>query len=327
MSKMILPVCLLIVWLSACDNTLNLSAPWKDIPIVYGVLSPADTAHYVRIEKAFLDPNRSALEVARIPDSLYYTSLDASIVHINTGTRYTLVPVDGAAEGYPRQDGIFATSPNILYKLAAPQGSIRSGDRYRIEIQRSGQLPLVTAETVVVGAPNIVQPTPGGNVRFVYNNVFRIIWQHGSGAAFYDVRLTVSYEEYHVSEPDIRSEESVEWQLGSSITDNTAEVMGIAFYEFLNGHIESDPMVRRAITDIAIQVRSGGAEIHEFRRVQQANVGITSAGGDIPQYTNLSEGIGLFSSSNRHLRSGLILHPESRDSLIMGSITKHLNFL
>ena len=58
--------------LSACSNDFEVTAPWKDIPVVYAILSPQDTAHYIRIEKAFIDPDKSALEIARIPDSLYY---------------------------------------------------------------------------------------------------------------------------------------------------------------------------------------------------------------------------------------------------------------
>ena len=61
-----------VLFFSSCDNELKLLDEWKDIPVVYGVLSPNDTAHYIRVEKAFLDPEKSAFEVARIADSLYY---------------------------------------------------------------------------------------------------------------------------------------------------------------------------------------------------------------------------------------------------------------
>jgi hypothetical protein len=85
--------------------------------------------------------------------------------------------------------------------------------------------------------------------------------------------------------------------------------------------------MRRIFKGIDLQVRAGGLELYEFQRVQLANTGITSAGGDIPQYTNLSEGVGIFSSSNRHIRTDLELHEASLDSLRTGSLTKHLNFL
>lgn len=52
------------VLLSTCSNEFEIAAPWKSIPVIYAMLSPKDTAHYVRIEKAFLDPTVSALVVA-----------------------------------------------------------------------------------------------------------------------------------------------------------------------------------------------------------------------------------------------------------------------
>jgi hypothetical protein len=94
----------------------------------------------------------------------------------------------------------------------------------------------------------------------------------------------------------------------------------------MRGALVEDGALRRILKTIDVQVRAGGIEMYEFQRVQLANSGITSAGGDIPQYTNLSEGVGVFSSSNRTTQLGLTLHEDSRDSLILGSITKGLNF-
>ena len=60
---------------SACDNEIDLVAEWKSIPVVYGLINVQDTAHYLRIEKAFLDPSVGAPTLAQIPDSLYYDNI------------------------------------------------------------------------------------------------------------------------------------------------------------------------------------------------------------------------------------------------------------
>ncbi|MBK8555265.1 MAG: hypothetical protein IPL65_05590 [Lewinellaceae bacterium] len=67
--------------LSTCSNDFEITAPWKSYPVVYAFLSAQDTAHYVRIEKAFLSPDKSALAVAQIADSLYYP-VDAINVYL-----------------------------------------------------------------------------------------------------------------------------------------------------------------------------------------------------------------------------------------------------
>ena len=53
--------------LTACSNDLEVAAPWKDIPVVWGMISRSDTAHYVRVEKAFLDPAVPAGTIAISP--------------------------------------------------------------------------------------------------------------------------------------------------------------------------------------------------------------------------------------------------------------------
>jgi hypothetical protein len=311
---------------SSCDNELELTAPWKDIPVIYGIISPADTAHYVRIEKAYLDPARSALEIARIPDSLYYDQVQAVLVNISNGLRVTLEEIDGTDDGYPREDGLFATTPNILYKVLAVDANLVSGQRYRLEVTRSDQLPDVTAETTIVAQPSIVRPQAGERIRFPSNGVYRVLWSAAEGAAFYEVILMIKYDEYHIPNP-LELEHKVEtWKVGGVVTTNELEIPGIEFYEFLRATLEVNSSLQRVFNGIDLQVRAGGTELYEFQRVQLANIGITSAGGDIPQYTNLSEGVGIFSSSNRHVRPNLQLHEDSLDSLRSGSITKLLNF-
>lgn len=61
--------------LGACSTDINVNAPWKEETIVTGLIDPNDTVHYLRIHKAFLDPNRNALVVAQIRDSLYHDVL------------------------------------------------------------------------------------------------------------------------------------------------------------------------------------------------------------------------------------------------------------
>ena len=103
----------------ACNNDFNPVSGYKDIPVVYGFLSPTDTATYLRVEKAFVDAAKSPNEIAQIPDSLYYKDVTVTLVRTRDNARFILRQVDGTKEGYPRQSGIFATSPNFLYKISS----------------------------------------------------------------------------------------------------------------------------------------------------------------------------------------------------------------
>jgi hypothetical protein len=311
---------------AGCSNDLNVTAPWKDIPIVYGILSPLDTAHYIRIEKAFLDPETSALEIARIPDSLYYKNLDVSIFDISSGVRIQMVEVDGIQDGYVRDEGVFAEVPNILYKADAKDLDLTAANAYRLEINRSERLPLVTSEIEIVSRVAMVRPLPDAELRFPYESLFKVIWRKVDNAFFYDVSLIIHYNEWTMGDPGSIEKRDIQWNLARNISADRVEVLGISFYEFLGAELEVEPTLLRSLIDVDVIIRSGGRELFEFRRVLQANSGITSVGGDIPQYTNMSEGFGIMTSSNSTKNLELKLHSVSLDSLREGYLTKDLNF-
>lgn len=310
----------------SCDNDFDIAADWKDIPIVYGILSPQDTAHYIRIEKAFLDENTAATAIAKIPDSVYYSDLDAALIDLGANERYQLEEVNGMEEGYVRDEGVFVTDPNILYKIRASDIQLTPGTTYRLEINRSENLPLVTADIEQVAAAQIRRPAPGQELRFIYDRDFSVLWQESDNSAFYDVTLGIRYSEWEASDPDVKDSLNLDWSLGRNITLNEASVLGIEFYEFLADQLEADPTIRRRLIAIDCFVRSGGDELLEFRTIQLANTGITGAGGELPEYTNISGGLGLITSSNLDVVDNLSLNAESLDSLRTGSITGDLNF-
>ena len=316
----------LLLVLTGCDNDLDVTAPWKDIPVTYGILSPVDSAHYIRIEKAFLDPNTSAEQLARIPDSLYYENLDAAIIDISAGQRFQLEEVDATLDGYPRDEGVFAEEPNILYKVLQSDLNLKAGRVYRLEFNRGDELPLVTAEVEQVEPATIKRPVPNSEVRFNYVNDFKVLWEFADNGFFYDVSMVIHFDEGPTDEPLEWEPTSLEWQLGRNITENEAEVQGIEFYQYLASQLVADPGISRRFTGIDCYVRSGGEELYTFRTIQLANSGITGAGGELPLFTNMSEGLGLLTTSNLDAVVDLNLHPETMDSLQNGTITGDLNF-
>ena len=125
MKKIIFPILSIIALFAVpgCSEKFNIAAGYKDITVVYGYLDMLDTAHYIRIQKAFLSQDKSALVMAQTPDSSFYAHLDVKIKRysISNGTRahdtIQLNRVDLGLEGYPKQPGSFFTAPNYAYKF------------------------------------------------------------------------------------------------------------------------------------------------------------------------------------------------------------------
>ncbi len=106
---------------TGCSEKFNVAAPYKNIAVVYGLLDMTDTAHYIRIEKAFLDQNKSAITMAQTADSSFFQSINVRIERISFTGVYQdsihLNRVDLNNEGYPKQPGAFFTAPNYAYKF------------------------------------------------------------------------------------------------------------------------------------------------------------------------------------------------------------------
>lgn len=310
---------------TACDNELVVIDNWKDIPVVWGFVNASDTAHYIRVEKAFLDPNTSAFVIAQVPDSLYYQNAAVTLKRIASGETFQLTRVDGNLEGYPRKEGIFADAPNYLYKIKANEIDMVIGDEYQFSLVRNGIETPVTAETIIVPAPVIRNPSLGSQLLFRTNSTFNFDWNDIPDAGLFDIQMRFHYRE---KSPETGNEFiplSIEWTVAQGLIDSKYRMDGVEFYNSINANIEDNPQATRQIGVVDIILWSGGKELEEYITVALANTGITST-QDFPEYTNLSEGKGIFTSRNFSDNMDYGLHNQTLDSLRSGSITGHLNF-
>ena len=100
---------------------------------------------------------------------------------------------------------------------------------------------------------------------------------------------------------------------------------GEEFFTILAANIQSDPSLSRFMLGMDLKVTTGSQEIVDFLTVAQANLGITSS-GEIPNYTNLSRGRGIFASRSHFILEGLQLGNTGLDNLKNSSLTASLNF-
>ena len=319
---------ILFIVLGSCDNTLDLNANFKDIPIVYGLLSVSDENQFIRVERAFLDPEKPASEIAVIPDSIYYPSLVVSLLNVNSGESFDLREVNGNEIGFPRQEGAFAVNPNTLYTIGTEEMKLSAGESYELRIDRGEGRDLVTAETTVVDTILITQP--GARLNFDFNTNFRVRWfpkSTGSEPSVFDVSMVIHFDEVNVLDPNSEPEpKALNWSLAKSLVNETELLkVGDEFYTFLNNNLIVDGNIRRDFKGIDVIVDSGGNEILEYVRVGQANLGIT-ASQDIPFFSNLSEGRGIFSSRNRKIKVRVLLSSVAQEIVKSDPLTKDLNF-
>ncbi len=335
--KLIAPVLTLtaVLLFSTCSTDFQLESDWEDIPVVYGFLSLQDTAHYIRVEKAFLEPGGNAEAIAQEPDSLYYAEdqITVQLEKIATGQVYTLERVDGNLEGYPREEGPFAQSPNYLYKIKAEDIELEGGDRVRLIINRGDELDEVTAQTEIIEAVGPRSTSPPDQIStWPYNSFQSISWNAGPSAKLFDIRMFIRYRELDPAAPGGEVPRILEWTIQRRLlrtnddqTRFSVDLLGEDFYRFIGSAIDESVQRERIFESIELQIAAGGQELVELNRVLQANTGITSSQA-IPTYTNLSEGRGIFTSRFIATRTGIELTSMALDSLIGGIYTEDLNF-
>jgi hypothetical protein len=67
------------VLLVSCNTEVKIAGEWENLPVIYAILDPADTVHYLRVNRVFLG-NQSGYEMALHADSLIYNeTLDLKV--------------------------------------------------------------------------------------------------------------------------------------------------------------------------------------------------------------------------------------------------------
>lgn len=320
----------------ACTTDFDLEGDWKDIPNVYGFVSIQDTAHYLRIEKVFLEPGGNALDIAKIPDSLYYdeNKLTVQLEKVTSGEVFTLDRVDGTKEGYPREEGTFANTPNYLYKVKANEIDLDGSDELKLILNRGDNLDLITAETTVLGNLELNEARPPQDLTFQdYNRNLTIRWNSDEASKIFDVRFIVHYKESEEGNPNNFIDKSLTWIIEDRyVRDEASLTSSISikweqFYIFLSNNLDASLNRNRRLGELELQVTGVGEELVEFLRIAQANSGITSS-QSIPTYSNLSgDGLGIFSSRTFATRTGIAVKGIACDSLRNGVYTKNFNFI
>ena len=306
----------------SCSNDFDLVAPHVETPVIYGLLNANDTAQYIRVERTFVDKNTSANIIAQNPDSLYYEGITVSLTRVATGDTWTLTRVDGNNEGLQREEGVFATAPNFLYKIRTADMDLVTEEDYEIRIDGVFEDRTVSATTDVIEQPFLSMPQNESFIAFDRNRAVNIGWNPRGDLTIYAVTYIFSVDE---TMDGITKERILEWNVETATEKTNVEFLGLEFYSFLAGALEQNPSITRRMNRASFRLVAGNNDLKDYLRVTQANLGITSS-GEIPVFTNIENGLGIFGSRSTEIRERLGFRDTTIDSLVNSPITSALNF-
>lgn len=320
----------------ACDNSLNLFAEPKEVPVVYGLISTTDPIQYIRIEKGFLDHSIPATKLAQDADNLYYDNATATLKNERTNKEFALEKVDAVKEGYQREDGFFAKNPNFVYRFNVATNEFEPGDNIKFKLVTTDEEDPVEAEIQLLSEVSLKNPSTKNDFSFIPEMDFTIRWLSFNNAknppSVWDVDFIFRYQEADLTqeEPEWITKE-LRWKVLKNIEaeksrkDISKKIDGQEFYSFLNSNLEAIEKTQRQLLDFNVEITSGDANLLRYVDVLKANTGITSS-QPIPVYSNLSRGLGLLAARNTQVFGKFFVASSTIEMLKENELTKALNF-
>ncbi|HTB07711.1 MAG TPA: hypothetical protein VK806_12235 [Bacteroidia bacterium] len=323
---------LLVVTLLAfysCKNDLNILAPYKDIPVVYGLMDQSDSAHYIRINKAYLGPG-NAITMASNYDSINYPTgtLSVQIKEIdpsgNPLNNYTLIP----DSSIPVAPGTFSYPKQVLYKIKAV---FNQANTYNLTITNKKTGKTVTGSTGLLpdisftGTSNEIITDPQFSPSYgTYPT--SITWNSNGIAPIYQFTIRFFYTETNGSNVTSKYADWVFAPITS--TSGAGFPMQVSYFlsdflQFLKGTIAVNPVITRTADSLHFIFTMGSSDLNTYIELSQPSLGIDQ---NTPSFSDVTNGIGLFTARHVSTYSKTSFSGRTIDSLRLSPTTAPLNF-
>ena len=312
MNKFLIVIGLSIsVIFTSCETDIDVNADYQDITVVYGVINPQDTTHYLKINKAFLGET-SALDLAANSDNFTYAADEISVVVEEYNGSNNLVKTHSVVRTVneiPKDPGTFDNSTNVLYKFVEP--NINRYNKYRLHIINSKENKEVSAETKIV-KPITVSTPKGAKFQFRNGSVSTgnfisktIQASTGEDVGRVEARIVLNYVEHPLSiTGKLPVYKKVVMPLGEQFTTTSLgnellewELEGETFFENIRASVApittADSLSHRELANITMEFSVAGTELHTYMVVAAPS---SSVNQDKPDYTNIDNGVGIFSA-------------------------------
>ena len=338
-AKRLLLLLPLFALLSSCSEDFKVDAPYRPITVIYGLMNTADTAHYIRIQKAFLDENISALVMAKDVDSNFYSSITVKLREINGASvvTETLNRVDLNAEGYKKDTGVFFDAPNYAYKT---KRFLDPNNLYRLVVTNTATGEVDSAETRIISNDKSVFL-----VYDFYDSYYKLKFPAVIETNEYSLSLKVPpnaqiFEgiiRFHWANKNdvsgVQTDDSTDWSFnikeksGDALTLSTRE---LSFYSLLRDKMGPAPAgITRYMDSADVFVWAGSSELATYQKINGAQGGLT-ADQIKPLYTNIKSttkdgALGLFTTRTKqaYYKAGIDL--STLDALSKNPVTQSLN--
>jgi len=334
MRKAIFLLLLILCWFCySCSTDFDINAEKKDITIVYGLLDQTQSVQYVKITKAFLGEG-NAIEMAADPAlSSYGNDLEVTITQISNGNEVNLFTLEKTTVS-DKDSGMFYYPAQDVYKFT-PGTPLAPADSFRLKIKNIYTGNVVTGATNLIHDFVIVKPSYNPDypqLGFVSPtmayNTLDAEWRSGKNGRIYEPWFRFHYKEVNLTTHDT-TDKFVDWHLATVKSEKLTGGEPLIttynsedFYRNVAAKVPVDNNVVRLIGMIDFVISAGGDELSIYIDLNKPSSSIIQ---ERPLYTNIGNGLGIFSSRyTKQLSYNLTSF--SKDKLIHGEHTSQLGF-
>lgn len=329
---------LAIAMLASCSTELDINGDKKEVMVVYGILDATTSTQYIKINRAYLGEG-NALEYSQIPDSTLYPYLLNVTLDVLNESGQTVRHYVADTVNIWKNGGVFFTGFQPYYRIKLNQYTVTyAGDSIWLSSQYTYKLTIVdpvTGNIYESEAPGISsfvleKPNPvSTSVSFASEGTKNIEFQSVLNGKLYEAKFIFHYYEVYDSNPSDTLEFTNEWNIGSStsVSTNGGEDIAIAysnwdFFYLLGTRLEARDDVTRFPGYVDIYITVGAEDLNTYIDVNQPSNSIIQ---ERPSFSNITNGIGLFSSKYVFHHS-FMLHDNSVVMLQTSEFTNDLNF-
>ena len=295
----------LISTLFSCENEVEVNAEFEENTFILGLIDPGSDTQFVKVTKTFLDDETGAIQLGQDPNNLYYDSLDISLNEFNKDNE-VVQQFKMTKILRPKVSGLFNTERNGAYYSDA---IVKENTKYTLTVDKlNGTATTTTGEAVVTSGVTLAEPDirRRGKIslidprsKIIIDERFEFLTSENVGE--FSATMVFNYLE-------IVNVDSVVKSIRIPLTSNLNPTLGVVNFPFIfegqkfftaleaNIPIGLNPPKRLVLDDgIDIILEAADADYTLYRDVNGPIDGLAQLR---PDYTNITNGIGLFASRN-----------------------------
>jgi hypothetical protein len=320
--RFFLPIILILIFV-ACTEDVDIYTKGQPVPVVYCLLNPSDSTQYIRIGRSYQGGNADV----RIPpdaDSTIWNIQHEVYIEEYTGD------VKGntfrfAPDSFIKKDSGFfpVTNLRIYSSVFKPD----PGKSYQLYVYFPDLNKMVSSKIMIHGVPEIVDPLPLSirKINFEPAQPFIIRWSPGVNTGVYEMIFRINYRDSSAVGEEFNSADYSSGGVFDLKTDQMQEYSmgGPAFYDAMAKNIPVVSGIVREVISVEFIMISGGIDLGFHYR---AGVETGSNFTNFSVYSNMRNGLGIFSSRSIVRVPNLALSFVTIDELARNAKTAALNF-